>query len=119
MVQEADSLDNKKFHQITGKNIIGYFKDDTIRKILVKGNAQILYYAKSKEKVIGLSKSICSEILVWFKEGDLDKVSFIKKPETLITPIKEVNVDEARLKGFNWFVSRRPKSRFDLVPAKG
>lgn len=118
VVQEADSLDSNKFNQITGKSIVGLFKDDSIRKINVKGNAQILYYPKSKQKVIGLSKSVCSDIVVWFKEGELDKVTFIKKPETLVTPIKEVNVDEARLKGFNWFVSRRPKSRYDLVPAK-
>lgn len=115
VAQEADSLDNRMYNQITGKNINGFFKDDTIRKIVVKGNAQILYYPKSKTKVIGLSKSICSEILVWFKEGDLDKVSFVKKPENVITPIKEVNVDEARLKGFNWYNSCRPKSKQDLI----
>lgn len=118
VAQEADSLDNNKFNQITGKNITGFFKDDSIRKIVVKGNAQILYYPKSKLKVIGLSKSICSDIIVSFKDGDLDKVSFIKKPETVVTPIKDVNVDEAKLKGFGWFVARRPNSKNDLLTVK-
>lgn len=116
VVQQADSLINNAYNQITGKNIVGYFKDDSIRKITVKGNAQILYYPKNKTKLVGLNKSLCSDIIVWFKEGDFDKVSFIKKPESVTTPMKDVNIDEARLKGFNWFESRRPLSKFSLVP---
>lgn len=112
VIQQADSLG--KFNQITGKTMHGYFKQDTLTKITVKSNSQVYYYPKNKNKAIGLNKSVCTDIIAWFKHGELDKVSLINKPETIVTPIKDVNVEEAKLKGFNWQITRQPKSKADL-----
>jgi hypothetical protein len=46
VIQKADSLDNNKFNQIEGKRIEGFIANDTIRKLNVVGNAQIIFMSK-------------------------------------------------------------------------
>lgn len=117
LIQQADTLTNKdKFNQLTGRTIDGLISEDTIRRVIVTGNAEILYYPKNKTKLMGLNKTTCSEIYMWFKKGDIDKVTM--KPQTLgnIDPLNAVDIENAKIKGFNWQYSKRPRSRFELHP---
>lgn len=113
LIQQSDSLG--KYNQLLGKSIEGFIADDTIRKIIVKGNAEILYYPlNDKKKPIGLNKTSSSEITLWFQKGEIERASFKPKSEGKIDPIKDVDVQNAQLKGFTWLYEKRPKGRFDL-----
>ncbi|MBL7932957.1 MAG: hypothetical protein JNL60_13700 [Bacteroidia bacterium] len=114
LIQQVDSTKTDKFNQLSGKAIEGILENDTIRKVIVNGNAEILYYPKNKNKPIGLNKTNCTEIVMWLKNGDIERVAL--KPLTTgnIDPMNAVDLENAKIKGFNWQYDKRPQSRFDL-----
>lgn len=116
LVQQSDTLG--KFDQLSGKTIEGFISEDTIRKAIVLGNAEILYYPSNKTKAIGLNKTTGSEINLWFKDDKIDRATIKPKTNGTVDPIKDVDVENARLKGFNWQYDKRPRSREDLHEKK-
>jgi len=112
LIQEADSLN--KYNQLSGKNIEGFISKDTVRKVIVSGNAEVYYFPKNKQKTVGLNKTKSAEIHLWFKNEEIDRVTIRPKTEGVVDPIKDVDLENARLKGFNWQYQKRPKSRSGL-----
>lgn len=118
LIQNADTLKNGFFNQLSGKSIEGFLSNDTLRKIIVLVNAEAFYYIKNKNKIIGLNKTTGSEINFLFNKGDIEKVLFKPKTNGIIDPLKDVDVENSKLKGFNWQESKRPKSHFELTIKK-
>jgi lipopolysaccharide export system protein LptA len=114
LIQEVDTLNKDKFNQLSGKKITSFIVDDTIRKAIINGNAEIYYYPKNKNKLIGLNKTQSSDIHLWFAKGDIARVTLQPKSSGVVDPIKEADIMNAKLKGFNWRYENRPKSRFEL-----
>jgi hypothetical protein len=80
------------------------------------GNADIYYYPRNKEKVTGLNKTAGTEIVALFKNGEVEKITMRPKTSGVVDPIKQVDLKNAVLKGFNWQYNKRPRSRADLHP---
>lgn len=118
LIQQVDSTNALRFNQLSGKSIEGLLSEDTVRRVIVTSNAEILYYPKNKEKPVGLNKTTCDKITMWMKAGDIERVSLKPRTEGNIEPLKTVDLENAKLKGFNWQYAKRPKSRFDLHPPK-
>ena len=114
LIQQVDSLNQDKFNQLSAKKLSSTIVNDTIRKVIITGNAEIYYYPKNKNKLIGLNKTNAPEIFLWFKKGEIERVSLKPKSDGVIDPIADVDAGNARLKGFNWRYDTRPKSRFEL-----
>ena len=112
LIQQADTID--KFNQLSGRMIEGFIRQDTIRKVMVIGNSEMLYYIKNKNKIAGLNKTTCTDINMWFKSEEIDRVTLKPKVEGTITPLKEIDLENAKLKGFNWQYNSRPKSKQEL-----
>lgn len=106
----------KYFDQIKGTNIYGYFTDNELSRLEIIGNAESLYFGKDdKDKYIGTNKALSSSIILHFKEKKINRIVFIKKPEAVFTPMKLLSPELMQLKGFNWQIDRKPKSREELL----
>lgn len=115
VIQKVDSMDENKFNQIEGRRIEGFFAKDSIRKLNVLGNAQIIYYVKQKATYKGVNKTICSDLTVWFGGDGVDRATFRNKPESIVYPLADVKDDEMRLKHFVWLEKKRPKNKNDIL----
>jgi lipopolysaccharide export system protein LptA len=120
IVPKADSLqqgpqDSIRFNQIRGKNMTGYFYDNKLYKILVKGNGQTIYYGKNKEeKNFGVNRADCSDLIILVNDNKVQQISLLNEPDGTLYPIKELPTRELRLKGFIWRESDRPKPKEDI-----
>lgn len=113
LINQVDSSD--RFNQLSCKNIEAFFEKDTIRKAILTDNVEVLYYAKDKSKVIGLNRTTCAFMNIWFKNEEAERSTMNTKPQGTITPIKDVTIADTQLKGFSWQFEKRPKSKKDLL----
>ncbi len=106
----------KYYDQIKGINIFGYFIDNELHHMDVKGNSESLYFGKNEaNKYIGNNKVLSTDITLYFKEKKMEKIVFIQKPEAVFTPMKKLAADQYQLKDFKWQIERKPKSREELI----
>ena len=122
----ANKVDSSKFNQIKGKHLTGFFEENDLRKILIRGNGQSLYYATEEEKAdsnstptpsvkfVGVNKAICSNIEIFMIDRQIDRILFLTKPDGTFYPIDQLPEDESLFEGFIWDDARRPKSRSDI-----
>ncbi len=106
--------DTGKFNQIKGKEMTGYIKENELYKIDVDGNAETVYYPKDKEDVIGVNKAACSNMTIYLKQRQLDRLIMRVSPNGKMNPPELLADEETRLKGFYWLDEFRPKKKSDI-----
>jgi lipopolysaccharide export system protein LptA len=113
-VVSQDTLIN--FNQVKGRRMTTFFKDKKINHVVVDGNGETLYFALDEKtnKAMGMNKIICSNMIIRFKEGKVNNMSFYVKPDGNFIPPHELKVEDTKLKGFAWRIKEKP-TREDVV----
>ncbi|MGY6561111.1 MAG: OstA-like protein [Luteibaculaceae bacterium] len=113
------------YNQIKGRNITGFFSESQLKKLLVEGNGETIYFPKDdpadtllEPMIIGMNKAICSNIEIRLNEGQVSRIKFLDKPLATLHTLEEMNTVPNKLKGFKWLGNERPKSKYDLFPKK-
>lgn len=104
-----NSPDEEFFNQIKGKEIVVQFDSSEVRTMNVQGNAEAVYYAMDDEDAyIGVNKTACSSMLVFFGSNEVETITFYQKPKGRLEPMKKANHEGLKLEGFKWQIDRRP-----------
>jgi lipopolysaccharide export system protein LptA len=113
-VISRDTLVN--YNQIKGRLMTTYFRDQKISHVYVEGNGESLYFLLDEKTNLssGMNKIICSNIMIRFKQGKVNNLTFYKKPEASVIPPHELKIEDTKLKGFEWRGKEKP-SREDVV----
>jgi hypothetical protein len=92
------------------------FGNNELKRVVVEGNGESLYFALDEKtnKLSGMNKIICSNIIIRFVEGRVNNLSFYVKPEANFIPPHELKEDDTQLSGFLWKADLRPAKK-DVV----
>jgi lipopolysaccharide export system protein LptA len=104
------------YNQVKGRLINALFTDGKISSLRAKGAAENIYYGQDeRKKFIGVNKSNADVIDVLFDESKPRRVSFLSSVDGTMYPMRQVNHEEIRIRGFKWLEGIRPKSKFDIL----
>ncbi|MGY0427213.1 MAG: OstA-like protein, partial [Polaribacter sp.] len=110
-----DSLSDSDFNQIKGRNMFGKFKKNKLRLLLVKGNAESVYYNRNEQKVLEtVTKEISSNIEFILNNGEIETIKYLKKSEGKTYPPSKLPDDVRQLRGFVWREAEQPKNKEDI-----
>ncbi len=104
------------FNQVRGKEIVAHFDSSQLERTEVRGNAEAIYYAQDEGGgYIGVNKTACSSMVLFFQDGGVNRIKFLSAPSGRLDPMEAVDHQAMRLDGFRWEESRKPQSLEDLL----
>jgi lipopolysaccharide export system protein LptA len=110
-----NSPDEIMYNQVKGKHITAFFREDELRRMAVNGNAESVYYALDDDDAyVGVNKTICSEMMLYFGNNEVEKIKFFTQPKAQMLPMGQTNHDNLKLEGFRWEKQYRPYRIEDL-----
>ena len=105
----------KLFDQVQGKTMTAFFKDGNIDYMLVKPDAQTIWYGKDDNGAyLGVNEANGTRMKVFFKDGDIHKVLFEEDVKSKMTPLDKADLPNMKLTRFKWIIDMRPKSKEEL-----
>ncbi len=108
----------ERFNQIKGRIMEGYFRDNSLSRMEVTGNAEAIYYLKDeKGRYLGINKIRSSDLTISLKNREIETITFQEKPEGKVHPPNPENPEKYRFKNFQWLNEERPEAVIDLFKA--
>ncbi|MDB5262218.1 MAG: hypothetical protein JWQ14_1499 [Adhaeribacter sp.] len=106
----------KNLNQIKGRDMTAFFEKGNIRRVDVNGNGESIYFALEGDSVLtGMNKTVCSDMVLKFKDKKLNTISFLTNADASFVPPHELKEPDKRLKGFKWRIDEKPTKQLVLA----
>jgi lipopolysaccharide export system protein LptA len=107
----------KGFNQVKGQNLFGKFLDGKLHDVDIIKNAEVIYYSRNEaQELVGINKTVSSNINIIFDKNEIEDLTFIKNVDGTLYPEKDLPEPERKLKGFTWRGDEQIKSKDDIFP---
>ena len=115
-INSKDSISENDFNQIKGRNMFGKFYNNKLKTLLVKGNAESIYYNRNEEtqELETITKEISSNIEFTLEDGVIQSIKYLKASEGKTYPPSLLPEEVRKLKGFVWREDEQPKKKEDI-----
>lgn len=115
IISMDDTLTASTFNQIKGKTMVGYFRDNQMKKVKIFGNAESVFYVREEEgALMGINKTSSSDMTIYLSDNEVKAITPIKDVEAHMYPDAEFPEEERKLKNFIWIEGARPKNKLDI-----
>ncbi len=113
-----EEVDSSRYNQLKGRNLFGYFSDNKLYKIEIRGNSEKIYFAIEKDELVGVDQSTCVDMDIYIEDGKIHDIYMMQSPEGSLDPPLYKQTSLRRLENFSWYENVRPKNRFDIFRKK-
>lgn len=109
----GSEIDTMYYNQVKGKDMVALFRDGSVYRNDVDGNAQTIYYMQEEENttdVTGFMYIESAGITFYLNEdGEMDKITYRQNPEYVLYPMDMIpETQERELPDFKWHSDIRP-----------
>jgi len=101
--------------QVQGKTLTAYFDSSTIKQMVVKPDAECIYYSKDdKGAYVGVIQSSGNRMFVFFDDQKIKNIRFDRDAHISLTPMLQADLPNMKLGKFKWLEEQRPRDKEEL-----
>ncbi|MDD2559622.1 MAG: OstA-like protein [Bacteroidales bacterium] len=106
----ASKEDSSLFNQSSGRELIAYFLENKVRRVVIEGNPESIYLPRDeKQKILGLNRLENGSLNIFMdQEGKMEKLKVSPQPKGKFYPLQLVTEEIKYLEHFNWPIHLRP-----------
>ena len=111
----CEDLEEPYYNQLSGKEMIAYFKDGNIDQLDVNGNVQTIFYPMENDSTYNkLVTAESSFLKIKFNKEDIEKLTMWHEVTGKAIPLFVSKKTDLYLPGFAWYGTLRPKDKDDI-----